>query len=220
METIAFPLYLSLKVAALATFVALLIGIVCAWMFVQWQNRWTKILSLITVIPLVLPPTVLGYYLLLVIGRDGLVGRIIEHWTGSPIVFTWKAAVIAAAIASLPLIIRPIQTAFESIEHEILKAAQLDGANRWQVFRYIMLPLGYRGVLAGLVLGFARAMGEFGATLMVAGNIPGQTQTLAIAIYDAVQANRMTEAHLMAVVLSGTTLLLLFIVTQVVKQNV
>lgn len=218
MTTIFFPLYLSLKVATIATLLGLLFGLMCAWMFTQWQNRWTQVLSLLTTIPLVLPPTVVGYYLLLLIGREGIVGRAIEQWTGSPIVFTWKAAVIAAAIASLPLIIRPVQTAFEGIETEILKAAQLDGANRWQLFVYIMLPLSYRGILAGLVLGFARAMGEFGATLMVAGNIPGQTQTLAIAIYDAVQANRMTDAHLMAVVLSGTTLLMLLVISRLLKR--
>ena len=212
METILFPLYLSLKIALIATIFSFILGIVFAWIFTFKKNAWTELLSLLVTLPLILPPTVLGYYLLIAIGNNSTLGRLIETLTGGQLIFTWKAAVIAATIASLPLLIRPIQVAFESIETDILNSARLDGATNWDLLRSVILPLSYKGVLAGLVLGFARAMGEFGATLMVAGNIPGKTQTLSIAIYDAVQANRMIDAHTMVLILSIVTITILFIV--------
>lgn len=169
-------------------------------------------LSIVVTIPLILPPTVLGYYLLVTLGRNSFIGTAYEAVFGGPLVFTWQAAVIAAAIAALPLLIRPMQAAFESIDVDYLGAARLDGASSFQLLRFIILPLSWRGVLAGIVLGFARAMGEFGATLMVAGNIPGRTQTLSIAIYDAVQADRIAEANLMAAVLTIFTIVILYLV--------
>ncbi|PYZ98969.1 molybdate ABC transporter permease subunit [Alteribacter lacisalsi] len=220
MEAIWFPLYLSLKVAATATFIAFIAGVLLAWLFTMKKNIWTETLSLLIMLPLVLPPTVLGYYLLVGLGRRSWLGQWYETLTGSPLVFTWQAAVIAASIAALPLIVRPMQAAFESISRQSLEAAQLDGANQWQLLIRIILPLSVQGILAGLILGFARAMGEFGATLMVAGNIPGQTQTLSIAIYDAVQANRMDDAHLMVVVLSVITIGFLFLITRTGKRAV
>lgn len=219
MEPILFPLYLSLKVATIATIIAFFVSVLLAWIIVYKPNRWTNLMSYLVMLPLVLPPTVLGYYLLLLIGRDSWIGQTVEALTGQPLVFTWKAAVIAAAIAALPLVIRPIQLAFESIERELLKVAELEGANRWQVFLHIILPLSYKGLIAGAILGFARAMGEFGATLMVAGNIPGKTQTLSIAIYDAVQANRMADAHMMVLILSGVTIFFIVVVSGWFKQK-
>ncbi|NJP37554.1 molybdate ABC transporter permease subunit [Bacillus luteus] len=214
------PLFLSLQVAAAATALAFAAGVLLAWWFAVRQSKLTELASLIVTLPLVLPPTVLGYYLLVFLGRNSWIGRTFEALFGSPIVFTWYAAVAAAAVAALPLIVRPMQQAFESVNRNSLEAAMLDGAGRWQLFRHIMVPLSYRGMLAGLVLGFARAMGEFGATLMVAGNIPGRTQTLSIAVYDAVQANRMQEAHLMVLVLSAVTIAILFMTTVVLKKRV
>jgi molybdate transport system permease protein len=212
METIVTPLLLSLKVATIATLFAFIVGILLSWWFAFSKNKLTNFLSIFITIPLVLPPTVLGYYLLLLLGRSSPLGQWVETITGAPIVFTWKAAVIAAAIAALPLLIRPIQASFESISKETIGAAQLDGAGKFQLLVHIIIPLAYKGVLAGLVLGFARAMGEFGATLMVAGNIPGRTQTLSIAIYDAVQADRMRDAHLMVIILSGATIFFLYLI--------
>ncbi|TMW70349.1 molybdate ABC transporter permease subunit [Alteribacter natronophilus] len=214
MDTLWVPLLLSLKVAAIATMIAFFAGVLLAWLFTMKKNIWTEGLSLLTMLPLVLPPTVLGYYLLVGLGRRSPLGQWYEAITGSPIVFTWQAAVIAAAIAALPLVVRPVQAAFESISRQSLEAAQLDGANQWQLLIRIILPLSIPGIVAGVVLGFARAMGEFGATLMVAGNIPGQTQTLSIAIYDAVQANRMDDAHMMVIVLSIITVGFLFIISR------
>ncbi|GAE35049.1 molybdate ABC transporter permease subunit [Halalkalibacter akibai] len=212
MDTIINPLLLSLKIASIATLIAFVVGILCAWWFAFNKNKLTDLLSILITIPLIIPPTVLGYYLLLLLGRNSFIGQWIENLTGQPIVFTWKAAVIAATIAAIPLLIRPIQAAFESISKETIGAAQLDGADKFQLLIYIIIPLAYKGVLAGLVLGFARAMGEFGATLMVAGNIPGKTQTLSIAIYDAVQADRMMDAHIMVLILSVATLLFLYLI--------
>jgi molybdate transport system permease protein len=212
METIILPLTLSLKVAIFSTILAFIIGIFLSWWFTFKKNRLTKFLSIIVTIPLVIPPTVLGYYLILLLGRNTLLGQWFETVTGSPIIFTWKAAVIAAMIASLPLLISPIQAAFESINKDTIGAAELDGANQFKLLIYIIIPLAYKGILAGLVLGFARSMGEFGATLMVAGNIPGKTQTLSIAIYDAVQADRMSDAHLMVIILTSATIFFLYII--------
>lgn len=212
METIILPLTLSLRVAIFSTILAFIIGIFLSWWFAFKKNRLTKFLSIIVTIPLVIPPTVLGYYLILLLGRNALLGQWFETVAGSPIIFTWKAAVIAAMIASLPLLISPIQAAFESINKDTIGAAELDGANQFKLLIYIVIPLAYKGILAGLVLGFARSMGEFGATLMVAGNIPGKTQTLSIAIYDAVQADRMSDAHLMVIILTSATIFFLYII--------
>lgn len=212
MDTIVTPLLLSLRIAAIATFLAFVSGILLSWWFAFRKSKLTNFLSILITIPLVIPPTVLGYYLLLLLGRGSPIGQWVEALTGQPIIFTWKAAVIAAAIAALPLLIRPIQAAFESISQDTIGAAEIDGASKLQVLLHIIIPLAYKGVLAGLVLGFARAMGEFGATLMVAGNIPGKTQTLSIAIYDAVQADRMMDAHLMVLILTVATVFFLYLI--------
>jgi molybdate transport system permease protein len=207
------PLYLSLKIAFWATLLAFFLGVVLAYLFAFYRSKWLNFLSLLVMIPLVLPPTVLGYYLLLLLGQEGWLGRFSEHLFGIPLIFTWKAAVAAAAVAALPLVVKPIQSAFESVDTDVLDAARLDGG-RWPSLRWVIMPLAYRGVITGVLLGFARAIGEFGATLMVAGNIPGQTQTLSIAIYDAVQADRMAEANLMVLVLTSVTILLMLIVNK------
>ncbi|WP_227937088.1 molybdate ABC transporter permease subunit [Alkalihalobacillus deserti] len=212
MDTILTPLFLSLKIAAIATLFAFIGGILLSWWFAFNKSKLTDILSIVITIPLVIPPTVLGYYLLLLLGRGSPIGQWVENLTGQPITFTWKAAVIAATIAALPLLIRPIQASFESISKDTIGAAEIDGAGKFQILVHIIIPLAYKGVLAGLVLGFARAMGEFGATLMVAGNIPGKTQTLSIAIYDAVQADRMADAHMMVIILSVATIFFLYLI--------
>ncbi|WP_368503026.1 molybdate ABC transporter permease subunit [Alkalihalophilus sp. As8PL] len=218
MDTILTPLLLSLRISVVATGFAFVVGVLLAWWFAFYKSKLTQLLSILVTIPLIVPPTVLGYYLLILLGRNSTLGQWVESLTGQPIIFTWKAAVIAAAIAALPLLIRPIQASFESIDEGILDAAKLDGAGHWQLLKLIIVPLAYKGILAGLVLGFARAMGEFGATIMVAGNIPGKTQTLSIAIYDAVQANRMMDAHLMVLALSATTIIFLILLSRWYKS--
>ncbi len=210
------PLLLSLKVAGMATVIALLLGTPIAWLLARGRFPGRAVLESIVVIPLILPPTVTGYYLLLLVGRQGLLGRILEENLNVGIMFTWKAAVLASTIAALPLFIKATQGAFEGIDRRIedagrtLKPALI-------VLCTITLPLAWRGILAGSILAFARAMGEFGITLMIAGSIPGRTQTLALAIYDAVHANQPQEANAMSILATAAVLLILVLVGRMTK---
>lgn len=207
-----FPLGLSLRVATVATLLALGIGVPLAWLLARGRFPGRDLVSVVVVLPMVLPPTVLGYYLLLLIGRQSPMGRFIESVVGTGLVFTPQAAVLAAVIASLPFLVRAAQAGFEQVDSVYEEAARTLGRSEWAIFLTVTAPLAWRGILAGIALCFARAMGEFGATLMVAGNIPGRTQTASTAIYDAVQAGRLEQANTLALVLSavtGTALLLL-----------
>lgn len=201
-----FPLYISLWIASLATILSFIVGIGLAWLLARKRFKGKEILEAMVTIPLVLPPTVLGYYLLTTIGRQSPIGRLVENTFGTTLVFTWKAAVIASTIVSLPLLVRTAQSALEAIDPDLEKAARTLGHSEWSIFLTITLPLAWRGILAGTALAFARAMGEFGATLMVAGNIPGRTQTMSIAIYDAVQAGKMNLANTLVVILTAVTI--------------
>ncbi|MDP2726011.1 MAG: molybdate ABC transporter permease subunit [Dehalococcoidia bacterium] len=200
-----FPLYLSLKVAGVATVISFLVGIGLAWLLARRRFWGREVVAALVTIPLVLPPTVLGYYLLTTIGRQSPVGRFLEGTLGITLVFTWQAAVIASCIVSLPLMVRTAQAAMEAIDPDLEKAARTLGRSELSIFLTITVPLAWRGILAGTALAFARAMGEFGATLMVAGNIPGRTQTMSVAIYDAVQAGRLTLANTLVVILTAVT---------------
>ncbi len=205
------PLLLSLKVAGLATVAALLLGTPVAWLLARVRFPGKEVLESLVVIPLFLPPTVTGYYLLLLIGRQGVLGRFLEDSFDIAIVFTWQGAVLASTIAALPLFIKATQGAFEGIDRRIEDAARTFKP-ALIVVATITLPLAWRGLLAGSILAFARAMGEFGITLMIAGSIPGRTQTLALAIYDAVQANQPQEANALAILATATVLLILVLV--------
>jgi molybdate transport system permease protein len=211
-EFLSSPLPLSLRVAFLATLLALVTGLPLAWLLARRSFRGRDLLSVVVLLPMVLPPTVLGYYLLLVVGREGMVGRMWEAAGLGRIVFTPTAAVLAAFVAALPFLVRAAQGGFEQVDPTYEEAARTLGRGEFSIFATVTVPLAWRGILAGVALGFARAIGEFGATLMVAGNIPGRTQTASIAIYDAVQGDRLEEAHLLALLLSlmaGGVLLLL-----------
>jgi len=192
----AFPILLSLRVAAVSTLLAGLLGVGLAWVLTRRRFPGRALLESILLLPLVLPPTVVGFYLLILLGRSGPLGATLEA-AGMEIVFTWRAAVIAAAVASLPLVVKAVQAAFEGVDPRIEAAARtLRSAP--SVFLTVTLPLAWRGILAGLILAFARGLGEFGITLMLAGSIPGRTQTLALAIYDAVQGNDLAQANWLA----------------------
>src|ERR1700679_3324805 len=180
-----FPLWLSLRVALFSTVVALTLGLWIAYILANREFRGKEVLDALVTLPLVLPPTVLGYYLLVLIGRASPLGKIREMIFGSPLVFTWKAAVVAALLHSLPLLVKSSRAAFESVDRSYERAARTLGASEWRLFWRVTLPLTRRPVFAATALAFARSLGEFGATLMVAGNIPGRTQTMALAIYDA-----------------------------------
>jgi len=204
-----FPVWLSLRVALTATALTLVIGIPVALLLARRRFPGRNVLEAAVVLPLVLPPTVLGYYLLLVIGNRGPVGRALAA-LGVELAFTWGAAVLAACVGSIALVIKSAQAGFESVDRQLEQAARTLGRSEWSVFWSVTLPLAWRSVLAGGVLAFCRALGEFGITLMVAGNIPGRTQTLPLAIYDRVQAAQMGEANALALIAVAVVVVLLF----------
>lgn len=192
-----FPLYLTLKVSIFATFFSIVIGLCFAWLMARRDFFGKGILDAIIMQPLVIPPTVLGYYLLVLLGRSSPLGRFLEDTAGITLVFTWKGAVVAAFVASLPLFVRPARAAIEGVDRNLENAARLLGKTEWEVLKTITIPLAWRGIVAGGIIAFARATGEFGATLMIAGNIPGVTQTLPVGIYDAVQMGDTATANLL-----------------------
>jgi molybdate transport system permease protein len=204
------PLLLSFQVAAVATLVASVTGIaVAAWLSGE-RTRGRDLVDVVFAAPLVLPPTVLGYYLLVALGRDSAVGGAVEALTGQPIVFTRLGAVVAATVGALPLVVRASRAALESVDPRLVQAARTLGAGPARAFLRVHLPLAAPGVMAGVMLGFARSLGDFGMTLMVAGNIPGVTQTAAIAIYDAIQAQRDEQARVLALVLGVVAIVILY----------
>ena len=180
-----FPLILSLRVALIATAFVVVIGVALGWLLARRRFFGKELLDAAVTLPLVLPPTVLGYYLLVLLGRRSPVGQAIEAITGQPLVFTWKGAVVAAGVGALPLVVKTSRTAIAAVDTNLENAARTLGQSEWRVFWRITMPLASRGITAAAMLAFARALGDFGATLMVAGNIPGRTQTAAIAIFDA-----------------------------------
>ena len=204
------PLLLTLKVAILATVGALLVGIILAWLMTRYSFVGRDLVDVVLTLPLVMPPTVLGYYLLIMVGRKGPIGAWLQESFGISLIFSWQGAVLAAMVASLPLVFKSARTAFASVEQNCEDAARTLGASELAVFCRISLPLAWRGLLAGSMLAFARAMGEFGATLMVAGNMPGRTQTLSMAVYDAVQAGDDGLAHTLVLITSLVSAMILY----------
>jgi molybdate transport system permease protein len=203
------PLVLTLKVAGCATLIALLAGILAGFGVARSRSWLRELADAAFTLPMVLPPTVLGYYLLVVFGRRGWIGAWLEDHLGLRLVFTWQGAALAASIVAFPLVFKGARTAFESIDPHLEKAARSLGFSEWKVFMRVTLPLAWRGVLGGTMLAFARATGEFGATLMIAGNIPGKTQTLSIAIYDAVAGGRDEQAQFLVIIISLLCVLVL-----------
>jgi len=201
-EQVCTALALSLKVAGWATALNLVLGIAVGYALARWRFPGRNLLDTLLTLPMVMPPTVLGYYLLVVIGRRGALGGWLEEQFGINLIFTWQGAVIAAAVVAFPLVYKPARAAFEAVDGQLEQAARVLGLAEAAVFFRITLPLAWRGVLAGALLAFARALGEFGATLMVAGNIPGRTQTLSIAVYEAVQAGRDETANVLVLIAS------------------
>jgi molybdate transport system permease protein len=203
------PLALSLKVAAWSTAIDLVAGVAVGWLLARVRFPGRDFLDAVLTLPLVLPPTVLGYYLLVVIGKRGWLGGWLWETFHINLIFTWQGAVIAASIVAFPLVFKAARVAFESVDPQLENAARVLGLGEWSVFFRVTLPLAWRGVLAGLLLSFARALGEFGATLMVAGSIPGRTQTLSVAIYEAVQAGQDDMANVLVLVTSITCVVVL-----------
>jgi len=200
---------LSLQVAVAATVVNALVGIPLAYVLARRRFWGRGLVDLLVTLPLILPPTVTGYYLIVLLGRRGLLGAPLHAATGWTIAFTWYAAVIAATVMALPLLVRTARAAIESVDRDLERAAYTLGRSEWRAALEVTLPLARRGILAGLVLAFARALGEFGATLMLAGNIPGKTTTVPLAIYTAVQTGETEEAFLLVGLLTGLSCLVL-----------
>ena len=214
-----FPLWLSLRVSTIATVLAVVFGVALAYLLAKWQSRWTSVVEAVFTLPIVLPPTVLGYYLLTLLGTRSTLGRAWESLFGAPLVFTQSGAVVAATVSALPFVIRAARAAISNVDPRVEQAARVVGMSEWKVARVVTMPLAVRGIGAGVALGFARALGDFGATVMVAGNIPGQTQTLPVAVYDAVQAGDEATARTGSLVLGGIAVVVLIFVTQVFARR-
>lgn len=215
-----FPLWLSLRVAALATLVSLFFGLWIAYMLANRRFRGKELLDAVVMLPLVLPPTVLGYYLLVVLGRSSPIGHLYEWAFGTPLVFTWQAAVVASTFHAIPLLVKSARAAFETVDRSYEKAARNLGASEWRVFWRVTLPLSRRSVVAASVLAFARALGDFGATLMIAGDIPGKTQTASIAIYDAVEGGDTMVARVLVLVLSVAAIAIVYASNRLQQRQV
>lgn len=215
-----FPLWLSLRVAALSTAVALASGLWIAYLLANRHFRGKDLVDAAVTLPLVLPPTVLGYYLLVLLGRNSTFGKIWEAIFGDPLVFTWKAAVVAAVIHSAPLLIKSARAAFESVDHSYERAARTLGASEWRLFWRVTMPLARRQILAAATLAFARSLGDFGVTIMIAGNIPGRTQTLSVAIYDAVESGDGQLARVLVLIVSAIALAAVLAVNRITPKAV
>ncbi|MGN8646724.1 molybdate ABC transporter permease subunit [Gracilibacillus sp. HCP3S3_G5_1] len=194
MEAFFQPIKLSLIVASIALLIVFILGVSAAWLMSKKKFRGKVLIETILLLPIVLPPTVIGFMLIMVFGQNGLLGKLTNLLFNQSLMFTIWAAVIAAVVVAFPLMYQSVKTGLTFVDHAIEDAARVDGANEWKIFRYITLPLIQRSILTGAILSFARALGEFGATLMFAGNIPGRTQTIPMAIYVAFESNKMTLA--------------------------
>ncbi len=209
-----FPVKLSFLVASAASVIALVAGSSLAWLLARKRFPGRDVLDALITLPLVLPPTVLGYYLLVLLGTRSALGGFLYRRFGLRLTFTVTAAIIAATIHALPLVTKSLRAVFESIDPQLEAAARTLGLNNWRIFFRVTLPLSARGVLAATALAFARALGDFGITIMIAGNIPGKTQTASVAIYDAVQAGRDNEALTLAVIVSGLAVVMLYFINR------
>ena len=209
MDAAWIALALSLKVAGWSTAINLVAGVAVGYLLARRSFVGRELLDAVLTLPMVLPPTVLGYYLLVVIGKRGWLGAWLHDTFGINLIFTWQGAVIAATLVAFPLVLKSARASFEGVDPQLEKAARVLGLSEWAVFFRVTLPMAWRGILAGVLLAFARARGEFGATLMVAGSIPGRTQTLSVAVYEAVQAGQDDTANLLVLITSVTCIVVL-----------
>jgi molybdate transport system permease protein len=212
-----FSLRLSLQVAVLATVMMVLFGIPVSYLLARREFRGREVIDMLLTLPLVLPPTVTGYYLIILFGRSGYIGKILYQWTGWSIMFTWYAAALAAFVVAIPLLIKTARAAIESVDINIIQASYALGLSEFQTAVYIVLPLARKGILAGVILSFARALGEFGATLMIAGNIPGKTNTMPLAIYTSAGSGDWSKANMMVISLTALSGIALYLANKYSK---
>lgn len=212
-------LKLSFLIVCSATIIVAFLGLAFAYLLAKFDFKGKEFLDAVLTMPLVLPPTVTGYYLIVLLGRRGILGEYIYDLTGWTFVFTWQGAVIAAIVVSLPLMIKASRASLESVNPDYEIASYTLGKSELETFFLVVLPLAKRGIFAGIVLSFARALGEFGATLMIAGNIPGATQTMPLAIYEAVAAGEEREAQILALLLTGISIAAVYLTNKISRAN-
>lgn len=205
-----FPVFLSIKVALVSAVLVVTTGIFIAIVLARKNFRGKELLDVFLTLPMVLPPTVTGYYLVFLFGRNGLIGGFIYDLTGWSIMFTWQAAVLASYVVSIPLMIKTARAAIEDVDENLVNASLTLGKSEFETIWKVVLPLAKRGIMAGAVLSFARGIGEFGATLMLAGNIPGKTNTMPLAIYSFANSGEWSKGHLMVLFLTIFSAMILF----------
>ena len=204
------PLWISLKTAFLATIITSIIGIFISYKMANYKGRGRGFIDGIFTLPLILPPTVIGFFLLLICGKNGFVGKIFMSFNKN-IIFSWSSTVIAATVVAFPMMYRTCRSAFEQIDKNMISAARTLGLSETKIFFKVAIPLAWPGIIGGLVLSFARALGEFGATLMIAGNIPGKTQTMPVAIFFAVESGDMNKAMLWVLIIVAISFMMIFL---------
>ena len=204
------PLWISLKTAFLATIITSIIGIFISYKMANYKGRGRGLIDGVFTLPLILPPTVIGFFLLLICGKNGFVGKIFMSFNKN-IIFSWSATVIAATVVAFPMMYRTCRSAFEQIDKNMISAARTLGLSETKIFFKIAIPLAWTGIIGGLVLSFARALGDFGATLMIAGNIPGKTQTMPVAIFFAVEGGDMNKAMLWVLIIVAISFIMIFL---------
>lgn len=211
------PIWLSIKIAGIAGAAVIILGTLTGRFFARRNFKGKAVIETILMLPMVLPPTVIGFFLVVIFGKNSPAGQAIEWLFHQPVIFTWWAAVIASAVVAFPLIYQSAKSGFEGVDCDIEDAARVDGASEWKIFLFITIPLASRSLVSGSILSFARALGEFGATLMFAGNIPGETQTIPTAIYIAIDSGNMTMAWLWVISIVIISFIMMLIVR--VKQS-
>ncbi|MBN2724981.1 MAG: molybdate ABC transporter permease subunit [Deltaproteobacteria bacterium] len=214
-----FSLWLSTKVAVTSTFFVVIIGTFIGWILARKNFPGKDLLDVFLTLPIVLPPTVTGYYLLLLLGKNGVIGSLIYKYTGYTILFTWHAAVLASFTVSLPLMIKTARSSFESVDINYLEISSILGYSEFETFRTVLIPIAKKGLIAGGILSFARAAGEFGATLMIAGNIPSRTDTMPIMIYSTVSSGEWDKAHHLVLIFSLFSFVILYVSQKVLRKN-
>lgn len=214
-----YSILLSIKVASIATILITIVGLIIVYFLANKKFRGREVVEVVLTLPLVMPPTVTGYYLIILFGRNGLIGSFIYELTGWTIMFTWYAAVLASFVVALPLMIKTALAAIESVDKTMIDSAYMLGYSEFETNIKVVIPLAKKGIIAGIVLSFARAIGEFGATLMLAGNIPGRTDTMPLSIYGLTTNGDWNKAHLMVAILTIISGVFLYIANRFSKRN-
>lgn len=212
------PLIISIKTSLVATSITFILGIIISYKIFWYKGRYESLIDTILTLPLVLPPTVVGFFILITIGKNGPVGMILRT-IDINLIFTWTATVISAVIVSFPIMYRSLKSSFEQIDNNMIFAAKTLGLSEKEIFMKIMLPISYPGIIGAVILSFARAIGEFGATLMIAGNIPGKTQTMPIAIFFAVESGNMNKAMIWVMIIIGISAIVITISNFISKSR-